>query len=230
VSTRRLVMWDIDRTLLSAGRVARVAMETTFQAVTGRAPDGIPEFGGRTDSAIVTEVFAMHGLPAPDLPAFFGHFARELADTAHLIPQQGRAYPGAREVLGALAGWPALVQTTVTGNIAPNARTKLVALDLAAPLDLTVGGYGDEHTVRARLVAASRARAESRYGDFAEVIVVGDTRYDVEAALACGVTAIGVASGSDSADVLRAAGAHVVLDSLADVPAVVDLLTGDART
>jgi phosphoglycolate phosphatase-like HAD superfamily hydrolase len=57
--------------------------------------------------------------------------------------------------------------------------------------------------------------------------VIGDTRHDVEAALACGVTAIGVATGSADAAALRAAGAHHVFDSFADVAGVLRLLVGD---
>ncbi len=223
---RRLVMWDIDLTLLRGGGLGARAFERAFTALTGVRLDWLPRFAGRTDRFITTEVFARHGLPEPDLPAFFARFAAELAAQAHLLPELGRVLPGAREVLGALGERPAVVQTAVTGNIAANARLKLSTFDLASALDLTVGAYGEEHVVRAHLVAASRARAEQRYGDFAEVVVVGDSVHDVGAALACGVTAIGVASGSTGAEELRAAGAHVVLDSLADVPAVVALLTG----
>jgi phosphoglycolate phosphatase-like HAD superfamily hydrolase len=132
--------------------------------------------------------------------------------------------PGARQALAALSGRPDLVQTTVTGNIAPVAHAKLTAFDLTGPLDLTVGGYGHEHPVRATLVASARQRAEAKYGDVAEVVVVGDTVHDIAAALACGVTAVGVATGGTTADELRAAGAHHVLDSLADTVATVALL------
>ena len=226
MSGRRLVMWDIDLTLIHGAGLGAEAFTRAFTAVTGVRPEWLPRFAGRTDRFITTEVFARHGLPEPDLPAFFARFAAELAAQAHLLPERGRVLPGAREVLGALGERPAVVQTAVTGNIPANARVKLSAFDLAGALDLTVGGYGDEHAVRAHLVAASRTRAEQRYGDFAEVVVVGDSVHDVEGALASGVTAIGVASGSTGADELRAAGADVVLDSLADVPAVVALLTG----
>lgn len=227
---RRLVMWDIDWTLLHTGGVTWGALRTAFQAVTGRPLDRKPEFAGRTDLSIVAEVFGWYDLTAPDLTAFFARFAAELTEVAHLIPEQGRLLPGAREVLTALAERDELVQTAVTGNIAANAHTKLAAFDLAAPLDLTVGGYGDDHLLRAELVATSRRRAGHRYGEFTEVVVIGDTRHDIAAALACGVTAIGVASGKESADALRAAGAHAVLDSLEDVPTVIALLTGRSGT
>jgi phosphoglycolate phosphatase-like HAD superfamily hydrolase len=57
-------------------------------------------------------------------------------------------------------------------------------------------------------------------------VVVGDTALDVAGALVNGVTAVGVATGGTSAADLKAAGAHHVLDSLADTEQVLRLLTG----
>jgi phosphoglycolate phosphatase len=230
VSGRRLVMWDIDWTLLHGGGVGGLAFAHAFEAVTGRAPQWLPAFGGRTDLWLIAEMFARHELPEPDIPAFFDRFADAMAERAGLLRERGRVLPGAREVLAGLSRYADVVQTPVTGNIAVNAHLKLTAFDLAGPLDLTVGGYGDEHTDRAAMVAASRARAEQRYGELAEVVVVGDTVYDVAGALAVGATAVGVASGRTGADELRAAGAHAVLGSLADVRAVVALLSGTSGT
>lgn len=230
MSARRLVMWDIDLTLLRGGGVGSLAFSHAFEAVTGRAPESLPRFAGRTDRWLTAEVFAAHELPEPDLTAFFARFADAMAERTGLLRERGRVLPGAREVLGALHGYAGVVQTAVTGNIAANAHLKLTTFDLAAPMDLTVGGYGDEHTDRADMVAESRDRAAARYGELAEVIVVGDTVHDVAGALAVGATAVGVASGATGADELRAAGAHVVLESLADVRAVVALLSGTSGT
>ena len=135
----------------------------------------------------------------------------------------GAVLPGAREVLTALCR-PGIVQTTVTGNVAAVARAKLAAWGLDTALDLTVGAYGTEDDTRPPLVAASRRRAEAKYGRFDEVLVIGDTVHDVAAALANDATAIGVASGRTGSGELRAAGAHAVLDSLADVDAAVAVL------
>jgi len=223
VSGRRLLMWDIDFTLLYAGGVARLAFEAAFLAVLGYPPPSRPNFAGRTDLDTMSEALAGHG--DTDLTGFLARYAAEFVARAHLVPERGYILPGAPQVLAALATRPDLVQTSVTGNIAPVAHAKLAAFDLAAPLDLTVGGFGDEHPVRAELVAASHQRARQRYGDFVEAVVIGDTVHDVEAALACGVTAVGVATGPFGADELRAAGAHHVLDSLAEVQTVVDLLS-----
>jgi phosphoglycolate phosphatase-like HAD superfamily hydrolase len=229
MGSQKLLMWDIDLTLLHTRGVTRQAYGVAFRQMTGQEPVAYPNFAGRTDLDAATEVFARHGIAEPDLDEFFYRYAAELLDRAHLITERGVLLPGAREVLDALTGRPDLVQTTVTGNIAPVAFAKLRAFGLDAALDLTVGAYGGEGIARAPLVAASRRRAEEKYGPFAEVLVIGDTVYDVAAALACEVTSIGLASGRTSAAELAAAGAHTVLDSLADVPAVVEILGAPAR-
>ncbi|GAA4462815.1 haloacid dehalogenase-like hydrolase [Phytohabitans houttuyneae] len=222
-------MWDVDHTLLAAGGVARLAYAPAFTAVTGVVWREMAHPAGRTDWDIAVETFAMHGIDdcEPHLDAFFTVFAAEFAARRELLAHQGRVLPGAREVLAALGTRPQVVQTLVTGNIRPVAVDKLAAFDLAAFVDFEIGGYGTDDVVRATLVRRSLERAAAKYGHaFApsDVIVVGDTVYDVTAALANGVTAVAVATGGTSAEALAAAGAHVVLDDLSDVEAVVDLL------
>jgi phosphoglycolate phosphatase-like HAD superfamily hydrolase len=186
---------------------------------------------GRTDWDIAVETFAMHGIDdcEPHLEAFFTLFAAEFAARRELLVRQGHVLPGVREVLAALGTRPHVVQTLVTGNIRPVAVDKLTAFDLAELVDFDIGGYGTDDIVRATLVRRSLERAAAKHGrafDPSEVIVVGDTAHDVNAALANGVTAVAVATGRTSAEALAAAGAHVVLDDLSDVDAVVALLAG----
>ncbi len=225
---RRLLMWDVDRTLLQVHSVTGVAYGAAFTATTGldyRHPE--LDLAGRTDLHIAREAFAAHGIddPAPYLDRFFELFAAECAGRRELFVTGGQLMPGIAELVPALAGHPRIVQTLVTGNIPATARTKIDAFGLAAYLDLSVGGYGNDDAVRAVLVTRCRERARARYGEFADAVVIGDTRHDIEAALAGGATAIGVATGPLDAAQLRAAGAHHVFDSFADVATALALLT-----
>ncbi len=224
----RLVMWDIDRTLLHVREVAAQAYAAAFTAVTGLAWQRMAVAAGRTDRDISTEVFAFHGIAdaGPHLEAFFDRYAVEFAARRALVRELGQVLPGVREVLAGLAAHPHVVQTLVTGNIAPVAAEKLSAFDLAWAFDAEIGGYGTDDTLRATLVRRSRERAERKYGHGFEVVVVGDTVHDVAAALANGATAVGVATGGTDAATLSAAGAHAVLVDLTDVDAVVRLLAG----
>jgi phosphoglycolate phosphatase len=111
------------------------------------------------------------------------------------------------------------------------ARAKLAAFGLDAHLDLDVGAYGDHHEVRAELVHLARARACAAYGrEFGgrATVLVGDTPLDVEAALATGARAVGVATGGPAAAELAAAGADVVLPDLTDTAAAVAAIVGAA--
>jgi phosphoglycolate phosphatase-like HAD superfamily hydrolase len=118
-------------------------------------------------------------------------------------------------------------QSVLTGSVRSIAEVKLDAVGLHYPLDLCIGAYGDDHEVRAELVHLARRRAAAVYGksssgDFRgeSTIVVGDTPLDIQAALAAGARAVGVATGGYPASALRAAGAHAVLTDLASMTAV----------
>jgi phosphoglycolate phosphatase len=123
-------------------------------------------------------------------------------------------------------------QSVLTGNIRPVAEVKLSAVGLRDALDLCIGAYGDDHEVRTELVQVARRRAAAVHGtsadDFegAATVLVGDTPLDIEAALAAGARAIGVATGASQAADLLAAGAHVVLPDLTDTGQVVRALLG----
>lgn len=233
----RLVLWDVDRTLLTAGGIGRRLYEHAFAAVTGRAPAAVADMAGRTEHAIAADTLRLNGVaPDPELLARF-HAALGRAAEALLprLREEGRALPGAHAALEALHRLGA-VQTVVTGNIRELAAAKLAAFGLEARLDLSLGGYGDHSPDRADLVRLAVARATQRHGaGFAPsaVVVVGDTPHDVRGAHDAGVRAVGVATGRSSRADLAAAGADGVLDDLRDTAAVVRLLAGvtaaDAR-
>lgn len=224
---KRLVMWDIDRTLLIGGGVAVRAYASAFTAVTGVPWQRMAVTAGRTDRDISAEIFAAHGIGdcEPHLDAFFAAYAAEVHAVRHAFSDEGRLLPGVREVLTALAERPDVVQTLVTGNIPAVAAAKVAAFDLSWAFDAEIGGYGTDDTVRATLVRRSLQRAEAKYGHTFAAVVVGDTAHDVAAALANDALAVGVATGGTSADALAAAGAHHVLADLSDVDAAVRLLT-----
>jgi phosphoglycolate phosphatase len=219
-------MWDIDYTLLRGGGVAARAWRAAFTEVTGRAWRAMPVFGGRTDLDICAEVFDAHGVTGCTPEAFFDRYAAQVRADRHLFAEQGDLMPGVREVLDGLAAHPHVVQTLVTGNIPAVAALTIEAFGLCAAFDAEVGGYGTDDHVRATLVRRSRERAEAKYGEPFEAVVVGDTVADVAGALAGDAVAVAIATGSTGADELREAGAHHVLADMSDVDAVVRLLAG----
>jgi phosphoglycolate phosphatase len=218
-------MWDVDRTLLYGGGVAAQAWKAAFTEVTGVAWRDTPVFGGRTDADICAEVFAAHGVTTCTPERFFARYVERVHAVRHLFAEQGAVLPGVRAVLHRLGSRPDVVQTLVTGNVPQVAAAKVAAFGLADAFDAEIGGYGTDDRVRATLVRRSLERAQAKYGERFAPVVVGDTTYDVTAALANGALAVGVATGSTSMAQLVLAGAHAVLPDLADVDAAVAVIT-----
>ena len=227
---RRLVLWDIDGTLVQAGDVGRDIFTEAFQAVLGRAPDQVAArmlaMAGRTDPEIALEFLAAHEIAEADgerhLPAFSEALATALAAKAALIRERGRALPGAREALAALGRSDGVVQSLLTGNVQPNALLKLASFELDGYLDFDVGGFGSDNRHRPSLVEVARAKAEGKYGTaFAgpATVLVGDTPLDVDAGRAGGARVVAVATGPYGVAELEATGADAVLADLRDTEA-----------
>jgi phosphoglycolate phosphatase-like HAD superfamily hydrolase len=224
----RLVLWDIDGTLVQAGEVGRDIFTEAFQAVVGRAPDQVAArtlaMAGRTDPEIALEFLAAHEIAegASHLPAFSEALVTALAAKAALIRERGRALPGARETLAALGRTEGVVQSLLTGNVQPNALLKLASFELDDYLDFEVGGFGSDHHHRPSLVEVARTKAEAKYGtNFAgpATVLVGDTPLDVAAGRAGGARVVAVATGPYGVEELESTGADAVLEDLRDTGA-----------
>jgi phosphoglycolate phosphatase-like HAD superfamily hydrolase len=222
---RRLVLWDIDGTLVQAGEVGRDIFTEAFQAVVGHAPDEAAArmltMAGRTDPEIALEFLTAHDIAegASHLPAFSEALVTALAAKAAVIRERGRALPGARETLETLSHTEGVVQSLLTGNLQPNALLKLASFELDGYLDFESGGFGSDHHHRPYLVEVARAKAERRYGTAfpgRATVLVGDTPLDVAAGRAAGARVVAVATGPFRADELRATEADAVLEDLRD--------------
>ena len=180
---------------------------------------------GRTDTAILSDVLAAHQIAMDDprvttyRDVYFKHLPREIAN-----PPSGARHgvmPGVRPLLDALNERADVYLALLTGNYAASARMKLEHFDLWKYF--ACGAFAGDAPDRNGLFEVARDRVVQRGGpSFAprHVTVVGDTPHDIGVALAAGARSIGVATGSHSADALRAAGADAVFDDLADIPAV----------
>jgi phosphoglycolate phosphatase len=229
VATKRLLLFDIDGTLIRAGRVGAAAFDRAIEAVIGEVPAERVRMSGKTDPQIVREYLALVESDDPShLPAVLARLERELAAAAHQIATDGETCPGVRELLPALATDDRLHLSVLTGNIAPNAVVKLAAFGLEKWLDLESGAYGSDHEDRRELVPIALGRLASLRGirlTPAEVWVIGDTPRDFECAEAAAAHSLLVATGAYDLEKLGSLGADDVLADLSDTDAVVDLLT-----
>jgi phosphoglycolate phosphatase-like HAD superfamily hydrolase len=234
---RRLVLWDIDGTLVQAGEVGRDIFTEAFQAVLGRAPDQVTAralvMAGRTDPEIALEFLAAHEVAEGErhLPAFSEALVTALAAKAALIRERGRALQGAREALAALGRTEGVVQSLLTGNVEPNALLKLASFELDGYLDFEVGGFGSDHHHRPSLVEVARTKAERKYATAfpgTATVLVGDTPLDVAAGRAAGARVVAVATGPYRVEELEATGADAVLPDLRDTDRALAAILGPA--
>jgi phosphoglycolate phosphatase-like HAD superfamily hydrolase len=218
-----LYLFDIDGTLLWSGGAGSRALERVFFAryqVAG-AMRGI-RCGGKTDDMIIGEMFRA-GLGRDPRP---GETAEIVAEYEAVLPdelarsEQFRLLPAVIETLTAIGGVVGRGLGIATGNTASGARAKLDRAGLGGRFHF--GGYGCDSPVRSELVAAAIRRGYESVGrevDAAEIVVVGDTSRDIDAAQACGVRVVAVATGTASRDELEARDPDAVIDTLAELPA-----------
>ncbi len=135
----RLVLWDVDHTLIENAGVSKEIYAAAFTALTGRTPSHLAPTEGRTDPDIMAELLRIH--EAPPFPWPQVERALEAAGAAHrgALAERGTVLPGVVDMITALAALPRVVQTIVTGNIRANAEVKVAALGLLGWLDLDVG-------------------------------------------------------------------------------------------
>jgi len=226
--SRRLLLFDVDATLVLTGGAGGRAMTAVFAEMFG-IDDGFAgiAMAGRTDPAILADALARAGLAidAGVEDQFRTAYCRRLREEIAPPAAGKRTMPGVVELVAALAPRPDVFLALLTGNYEEGARIKLEHFDLWR--HFRCGAFGDDASDRPALVPIARARAAALgAGEVADdrVFVIGDTPLDVACALASGVRAIGVATGGYDAGSLRAAGAHVAFDDLSDTHAVLDAL------
>jgi phosphoglycolate phosphatase-like HAD superfamily hydrolase len=217
----RLVLWDLDGTLVDTAGHGKHAFDEAFEALAGRPAERWPPFAGRTDHAIAIDLLELNAVASGDgaVGRLLEGIHAALAARFEAMRAEGSAQPGAPEAVAALARRDDVLQTALTGNIERNAELKLRAYGLDAALDLGVGAYGDDHVVRAELIQIALDRVAELRGlelSAADAVLIGDTPLDIEAAHAGGARGVGVATGPFGEEELRAAGADTVLPDLTD--------------
>ena len=224
--TTKLILFDIDGTLVLTGGAGGRAMARAFEDVFG-LQHGMASISmaGRTDAWIVAQMAANHGLPCtPEVfhrfhDAYIGH----LLDEIHKPGPQKGILPGVRNVLDVLADHRGAHLALLTGNFERGAQIKLEYFDLWRYFG--AGAFGDRTHDRNSLLDTALARVAAAGGPVitaAETVIVGDTPLDVAVAIAGGARSLAVATGSYGVDALRASGADIVVEDLMDVEAVLE--------
>lgn len=202
----RLVLFDIDGTLVHTGRAGSRAFAKTFETEF-KAVDGLEKinFAGRTDVNLVREFFCHNKIPATpeNFQRFFERYVFWLDRI--LAHSQTRICPGVRELLRDLR---ALRQPPVlgllTGNIRLGAEIKLRHFDLWEQFEF--GAFADDHEERDLIAVAAHARSHRVLGKKlrgGEIVVVGDTPLDIRCGRAIGAKVLAVATGGAKLEELK---------------------------
>jgi phosphoglycolate phosphatase len=203
----RLVLFDIDGTLIRSGGAGVRAFAETFATVFDLpGVTGKTVFAGRTDVSLVREVFAQNGIPPSEenFRRFFDRYPFWLDHFLHRL--DGGALPGVREFIDRLEKrkHPPLLGL-LTGNVRLGAELKLRRYDLWH--HFKTGAFADDHEHRNCIASIARQRGCEVLGeglDDQQVLVVGDTAHDVECGKSIGAKVLAVATGTSSVQELKA--------------------------
>lgn len=235
----RIVLWDLDGTLVDTGGAGMRALARAVDASDGgkKALERL-KLGGMTDRAIVRHLCAAHEhherphTPMSELERAVTEeeidavIARYLAHLRETVPASDgyRLLPGVVDLLDELS--PLVVHALATGNVEEGARIKLEKSHIWDRF--AFGGFGSDAETRADMLRAARKKADvylKRRCMPDEFVVVGDTPRDIHAAHEVGFACVAVASGQHAAEELRQAGADEVIESLEDPRAMTAILT-----
>jgi phosphoglycolate phosphatase-like HAD superfamily hydrolase len=224
-----ICLFDIDGTLLNSGGAGQAAMEAAIREELGTdEPIHGVSYAGRTDRAIIGDIFAFYGVELTDtvkerfVATYLRHLPRELAGRPGLI------LPGVAEMLSHLHHREDVTLGLLTGNLLEGARVKLEHHGLAEYFDFALGAFGDEHLDRDDVARAAWAamRAHHRHVERLtpdRVWVIGDTPADVRCGRAIGAKVLAVATGVYSIEQLAGAGPDKLVKDFADAEAVLEL-------
>ena len=228
--TPRVVLFDIDGTLLLSGGAGRVAMEGALLELFGTAGSPAYRYDGKTDKLIVRETMRLAGFTDAVIDSrmdgVLSSYVARLRATLAEGTRRAYALPGVREIVDAVDAAEDLVLGLLTGNLVVGAEAKLraVALD---PSRFKVGAYGSDHEDRPSLPPIAQARASKLLGHAVpgdRLVIIGDTPADVQCGRGVGARAIGVATGGFTVAELESHSPAAAFEDLSDTARVLEAI------
>ena len=222
----KLVLFDIDGTILWSDGAGRRAMMRALTTAFGTSGSPNYRYDGKTDRQIVRDLMRMEGHADDVIDARMTALLDEYVTWLHEELRSGRThierFAGVLELLDALEARPDRRIGLLTGNIEVGASAKLRAVGID-PGRFSVSAYGSDHEARGELPAIAQRRAREALGLHVEgdaIVIIGDTPADIECGRAIGARAIAVATGRYSVDELLSHGPAAVFPDLANTGAV----------
>lgn len=228
MNPHRVILWDIDGTLLHSGGAGERAIIRTARTLYGKdlALHEL-DYRGQTDSRIVRQIFTRFGIPWSEenvvrfRDTYLEHLQEEIAACS------GQVFPGVEPMLSTIEQTPGWTQGLLTGNFERGAEIKLDRFGLRR--FFAFGSFGDRRECRNEVARAAFAFLRERWGDTLcarQIFLIGDTPYDVLCAQAIGAYSIAVATGGYSLSELAAYRPTLLLPDLAQFEPVLALVGG----
>jgi len=225
-NVKKVLLFDIDGTLLSSGGAGQIAMERALvKAFSVELAEYKIETAGRTDRGIVSDLFTHHDIALDE--SIWAHFQSIYFEELPVVLGSGRArvLPGVPDLLEGLAQHDRALMGVMTGNFERGADIKLSHFGLEKYFSF--GFYGDDHHHRddmARMawqLTRERVWEEATPGD---VWVIGDTPADIQCARAIGAKVIAVATGMYSRDLLSGCNPDLLLNTLENSQLIIETI------
>jgi phosphoglycolate phosphatase len=229
----RLVLWDVDGTLMNSRGAIRDARVRALRSVYGiegeiRRVAG----GGMTDPQLTLETVALHGwaeaTALEHLDAFRDAYLAGLEEARASLADDLEVLPGIPETIERLHEL-GVAQSLLTGNYEPAARLKISAAGLDRRLNFELGAFGSDNRDRLCLVPVALEKARRLLDPkmtAADVVVIGDSPRDIACARAGGARAVAVATGPHPASELATFQPDALLERLGDTDETIAALLG----
>lgn len=223
----RLVLWDIDGTLLHCGSDGKKALNHAFHELYGIA-DAFEHaaIGGAMDSALINHVHETHGIDELRKAQFQERYRAALEEILSQN-QEKKVLPGVLGLLNHLNQEPSVVNALLTSNLQVGAQTKLDAFDLKQ--FFLIGGYGDEPgekwDVANRCIESAEREFHTNFRRD-KIFLIGDSCYDITAAKVCGIKSIAVSTGWADAESLNRCKPDHFFSDLTQTDQILSVLMG----
>lgn len=231
----KLVLFDIDGTILLTNGAGKRAIHRALTDVFGATGPHDHRFDGKTDPQIVRELMRHVGHGDDHIDAHMALLLDRYVDYLHeelrAAPAGVRVMPGVHELLDALDARADVILGLLTGNLEAGARAKLGSAGIEHTR-FRVGAYGSDHETRGELPAVAQRRARETLGievHGEDVVVIGDTPADIHCGRSIGARAIAVATGSYTVAELLEHEPAAVFPDLSPTADVVEAILAPAR-
>ena len=225
----RLVLFDIDGTLLLSGGAGTRSLHRAFQIRYGIEPDSTSiRFDGKTDPLIIQELISIYDLDDEPGPELYDIYLSILPDEIRRSPNF-QVLAGARELVIQLSADPNFLIGLATGNVETGARMKVERAGLSSYFPF--GGYGSDSGDRTELIRAAIRRGSELTAPLVpdEVFVIGDTPRDIRHGRAAGAITIAVATGNYGLDELSLHDPDLAVAGLHPMGPILEFMASDSR-